>query len=45
MKEIKKRNNRTFWEATNGTVTHRGFTEANQVTTTGLTTITENKVH
>ena len=38
MKEVKKPKKRSFWKATNGSVTHKGFTETNQVTSSGLPT-------
>jgi len=44
MAEINKPIKRTFWEIKNasGTVVHKGFTDINQVTMTGLPIITQN---
>lgn len=36
MEEISKPDKRTFWKASFGDLVHEGFTEVNQVTTTGL---------
>ena len=42
MAEIKYPEKRTFWRATNGTIVHEGFTDSDQVTTTGQSTLVSN---
>ena len=42
MAEISKPNSRTFWKATGTGVLHEGFTDINQVTTTGQPTFESN---
>jgi hypothetical protein len=39
MAEINNPSKRTFWKATNGTIVHEGFTDIDQVTTTGQPSI------
>lgn len=42
MAEIKFPEKRTFWKATNGTIVHEGFTDIDQVTTTGQPSLINN---
>lgn len=42
MAEIKFPEKRTFWKATGTGVLHQGFTDINQVTTTGQSTFVSN---